>query len=371
MLAAVILGLQAASAAVLSPVTAQRQHCAVHSRRAVLAAVPTLFWATSAFAADEAASAETAPQQPPLASSEPATVEYADLVDLLKDCRSTGVCAVERVDFLSASGDSAVAYIGGTGKVQSPHQHPLPCLRHLYRSPTVSLADNSRGTRNVRLVAAMPACPHACTVYLNRLQSPLHTLSLGQGTHSLGADWLIRPFVLCCAPQTIRNLPPDDPSNDSSPLKHLTRCFSFSPIYFYSVAAQTIRTLPNFFWAGSSFFAALRRRSATSHWTTRATTRARSSTSHAALFAFFRSLLFYSLFLLPTKDLTYLCFISPAQTISNLPPDDPSNDSSPLKLVAKCRDASVPFTFSSIQAAIKATKGSSVLSVLPALPKIF
>jgi len=50
------------------------------------------------------------------------------------------------------------------------------------------------------------------------------------------------------------------------------------------------------------------------------------------------------------------------QVVTNLPPDDPTNDSSPLKLVAKCRDASVPFGFSSIQAAIKATKGSSVLS---------
>jgi hypothetical protein len=60
-----------------------------------------------------------------------------------------------------------------------------------------------------------------------------------------------------------------------------------------------------------------------------------------------------------------------AQTIRNLPADDPNNDSSPLKLVAKCRDAGVPFTFSSIQAAIKATKGSSILSVGPTWLKIF
>lgn len=68
------------------------------------------------------------------------------------------------------------------------------------------------------------------------------------------------------------------------------------------------------------------------------------------------------------------------RVVLNLPVDDPTNDSSPLRLVAQCRDAGVPFTFSSIQAALKATKSSSVLSnpsggltlpSLPSLPKLF
>ena len=61
------------------------------------------------------------------------------------------------------------------------------------------------------------------------------------------------------------------------------------------------------------------------------------------------------------------------RTVLNLPIEDPSNDSSPLKLVARCRDANVPYVFSDLQAALKSTRGSSVLSApkLPSLPKLF
>jgi len=224
---AVILGLHAASAVVLPPVITPRQNFAVHSRRAVLAAVPTLFWATSAFGEEEGAptseaalAGDTAAPTTPLTSSEATTIEYAELVEQLKDCRSTGVCAVDRVDFLSASGDSADAYI--------------------------------RGARKVRAVTATPARRRAYAFFCNRLELSLR----GVG----------RASVLTDTNRLIRRV---------------------------------------------------------------------------------------------------------AQTIRNLPVDDPNNDSSPLKLVAKCRDAGVPFTFSSIQAAIKATKGSSIFSVVPTLPKIF
>lgn len=224
---AVILGLHAASAVVLPPVITPRQNFAVHSRRAVLAAVPTLFWATSAFGEEEGAptseaalAGDTAAPTTPLASFEATTIEYAELVEQLKDCRSTGVCAVDRVDFLSASGDSADAYI--------------------------------RGARKVRAVTATPARRRAYAFFCNRLQLSLR--GVGRASVLIDTNRLIRRV---------------------------------------------------------------------------------------------------------------------AQTIRNLPVDDPNNDSSPLKLVAKCRDAGVPFTFSSIQAAIKATKGSSIFSVVPTLPKIF
>jgi hypothetical protein len=142
------LGLHATSAVVFSPVIAPGQHFTVHSRRAVLAAVPTIFWASAAFGEEELASSETAlaadtaaPQSPPLPSFETATIDYADLVEQLKDCRATGVCAVDRVEFLSANGDRADAYIRGARKVHTVTA--APARRHacaLSRPPAIILA---------------------------------------------------------------------------------------------------------------------------------------------------------------------------------------------------------------------------------------
>lgn len=47
-------------------------------------------------------------------STVPQEIGYKELVKQLNVCQETGVCAVQRVEFLNSSGEQAVAYIGGT-----------------------------------------------------------------------------------------------------------------------------------------------------------------------------------------------------------------------------------------------------------------
>jgi len=153
----ILLGLWATPGASLAAraVTGRQQ-----GRRAVLAALPALALlpVASCFAEDDAVVAEPevvqAAAPPPVEEAaaptpaveaaalpavekaapivaptpaESAEIAYPDLVQLLKDCRSSGVCSVERVDFLSANGDSAVAYIRGKAMVCSLADLPAPC----------------------------------------------------------------------------------------------------------------------------------------------------------------------------------------------------------------------------------------------------